>query len=80
MASRDLTRVLKDRYPGEQAAQAYIDQLAVLRKLRGPEPAPVHDAAGWFAQASPTQIALELHPGPCHPSPESYLNSIVSPD
>jgi len=54
MASRDLTRVLKDRYPGEQAAQAYIDQLtslgpadlisssrrclAVLRKLRGPEP------------------------------------------
>ena len=30
MVSRDLTRVLKDRYPAEQAAQSYIDQLTSL--------------------------------------------------
>jgi hypothetical protein len=27
MVSRDLTRVLKDRYPTEHAAKTYIDQL-----------------------------------------------------
>ena len=30
MVSRELTRVLKDRYPAEQAAQSYIDQLTSL--------------------------------------------------
>jgi len=30
MVSRDLTRVLKDRYPTEQVAKAYIDQLTSM--------------------------------------------------
>jgi hypothetical protein len=27
MVSRDLARVLKERYPGEQATENYLDQL-----------------------------------------------------
>jgi hypothetical protein len=30
MVSRDLTRVLKDRYPAEHAAKTYIDQLSSI--------------------------------------------------
>jgi len=30
MVSRDLTRVLKERYPGEQATESYLDQLGIV--------------------------------------------------
>jgi hypothetical protein len=30
MVSRDLTRVLKQRYPGESSATAYLDQLRTI--------------------------------------------------
>ena len=30
MVSRDLTRVLKDRYPAERTAKTYIDQLTSI--------------------------------------------------
>jgi hypothetical protein len=30
MASRDLTRVLKERYPAEQATESYLDQLRAI--------------------------------------------------
>jgi hypothetical protein len=33
MASRDLTRVLNDQYPGELGTQAYLDQLRALSSL-----------------------------------------------
>ena len=35
MVSRDLTRVLNDRYPDEPETQAYLDQIHALSALTG---------------------------------------------
>ena len=40
MASRDLTRVLRERYPAERATQAYLQELQVIPQEHRPLPSP----------------------------------------